>query len=151
MNGSGNHPKIGIQSIIWGRNLPHLKEMLDLITSAGFNGIEFSQIPEILKQAVSGKVEGLQQLLRTTRGSNKGGALRLVGLAGGQLADRLEYCEVNGHPSPQLFDDFTIECRDWGIGIDKGMVERIFEEECAGKTRNSRRGKELACLSCAGF
>ena len=89
--------KIGVQSIIWGPDLPDLEAILDMLAVAGFEGIEFSQTPEILGRKAGGGILHLHRLLNARKSP-----LSVIGLAGGQLSSRIEYCGSERPPSELL-------------------------------------------------
>jgi signal transduction histidine kinase/sugar phosphate isomerase/epimerase len=72
--------KIGFRTNIWGSRIDDLPYALDLLASAGFQGVEICQCPATLE-----KVEDLMKMLEA-RG------LTLAGLSGGTLRERMDYC-----------------------------------------------------------
>lgn len=72
--------KIGFQTIVWGPRVENVEYMLDVIAGAGFEGVEFMQRPEVL-----GNINHIVKLLKERN-------LELIGLTGGSLAERMEFC-----------------------------------------------------------
>ena len=73
--------KVGFQTILWGSCGPSaILHALDIIASAGYQGVEFAQRPEAL-----GDLDVLLSALKE-RG------LSLLGLSGGALEERINYC-----------------------------------------------------------
>lgn len=74
---------IGIQTIVFGREIPELQRALDLIANLGYRGVEFAQTPEMLGSAV-----GINDLLGLLEERD----LTLLGFSGGSLHERVVYC-----------------------------------------------------------
>ena len=72
--------KIGYQTIIWGGRFDNIESALDAIAAAGYRGVEFAQRPQHLPP-----LHTLLEMLKK-RG------LAFLGLAGGMLWERVEYC-----------------------------------------------------------
>lgn len=72
--------KAGFQTIVFGPQIQDLPRALDIIAAAGFRGIEIAQRPAVLP-----RLDSLLRLLEER-------SLTLVGLAGGGLRERMEYC-----------------------------------------------------------
>jgi hypothetical protein len=72
--------KLGFQTILWGPRLDDLDGILNALAEAGFQGVEFSQRPEQLKDVT--------QLCRSLE---KRG-LAFLGLVGGSLQERMDFC-----------------------------------------------------------
>jgi sugar phosphate isomerase/epimerase len=72
--------QVAYQTIIWGPYIDDLEGALSIIASAGYQGVEFAQRPERL-----GRIENLLRLLQERN-------LALIGLAGGTLQERMEFC-----------------------------------------------------------
>ncbi|MBM3217064.1 sugar phosphate isomerase/epimerase, partial [Candidatus Poribacteria bacterium] len=73
--------KIGFQTILWGPRLPSVEHVLHILTQAGFQGVEFAQRPKYLGS--------IDDLLRTAERIG----MRLLGLAGGTIRERVEFCK----------------------------------------------------------
>lgn len=75
--------RIGYETIIWGIQLDNeIKRVLDTITEAGFEGVEFVQRPDALG------VKNVNELLKLL---NERG-LVFLSLAGGALKERMSFC-----------------------------------------------------------
>lgn len=72
--------KVGVQTIIWGPRPADFCAMCDSIRDAGYLGVEVFQRPEVL-----GSIEKLLRVLEDRD-------LELIGLAGGSLKQRMEFC-----------------------------------------------------------
>ena len=72
--------KIGAETVIWGQQIDDLPGALDLLEFHGCEGVEFSQRPDTL-----GNARELKSMLRDR-------SLHLLGLAGGTLRERMEFC-----------------------------------------------------------
>lgn len=76
----------GCQTIAFGPEIPDIESLLDAVEAAGFKGVEFAQRPSHIRH--KGRpvaVDTLLELLKDRR-------LELVGLAGGSLDARMEFC-----------------------------------------------------------
>jgi len=83
--------KFGFQSIIYGGMIEDVVHVLDVVAASGFRGIEFSQSPDHIKVKSNGasrqvKANELRRLL-DERG------LKLLGLAGGSIKERMRFCD----------------------------------------------------------
>jgi sugar phosphate isomerase/epimerase len=74
--------QIGCQTILWGRKISNLEEVVKTIAQAGFSGIEFAQRPDLL--GIGNDPKELKLLLEDYD-------LKLLGLAGGTLAERIKF------------------------------------------------------------
>jgi len=77
--------RVGYQTIIWGPRPRSVPEMLDAIQQAGYQGVEFFQRPQVL-----GDIDTLLQQLAERE-------LELIGLSGGSLPERMEFCKHFRH------------------------------------------------------
>ncbi len=86
--------RFGFETVIWGRRIDDLELVLDTIAACGYEGVEFAQSPYELylldPAASSGKrvVADISELLQLL--ASRG--LTLIGLAGGALEERMEFC-----------------------------------------------------------
>ena len=74
--------RIGFQTIAWGVNLRDLDRAFEALSLAGYSGVEFSQTPSTIGD---GQAEGLKSGLSRHN-------LQLLGLSGGSLASRIDFC-----------------------------------------------------------
>jgi signal transduction histidine kinase len=122
--------KIGCQTIIYGPALDDLDAVLDTIAEAGFQGVEFSQRPEMLRVRTpnGSKPVSYWDLCRHLQERN----LVFLGLVGGTLEERMRFCEGYGSieegkdtlPTRPLYlyvEDCTIEDQTsaalWGFNL----------------------------------
>lgn len=75
----------GFQTIIWGPHVEDFDSVLDAIAAAGYHGVEISQRPDSL----GNDMHDIAGLLRAIE--RRG--LTLIGLAGGTLKERMDFCE----------------------------------------------------------
>lgn len=75
--------RIGFQTIAWGVSLRELDRALEALRLAGYSGVEFSQVP-------SGIGDGRSETLNCALMRHD---LQLLGLSGGDLLNRIAYCE----------------------------------------------------------
>lgn len=76
--------KVGFQTILWGpefEDIEHLRYLLGLLHDFHFQGIEVFQAPSVLPP-----VRTFEKMLTEC-------GLRLVGMSGGKVVDRLRYCK----------------------------------------------------------
>jgi signal transduction histidine kinase/sugar phosphate isomerase/epimerase len=99
--------KLGFQTILWGPRLDDVDGILDALTAAGFQGVEFSQRPEQLND--------IAQLCRSL--DQRG--LAFLGLAGGTLQERMEYCR---DIRPQYLYVETWHPDDCPMAVRKGFT-----------------------------
>ena len=92
--------KLGFQTILYGSHIDDLKEMLQTVAGAGFQGVEFFQHPHNirLRRGNGGACErvnvaDLAGCLKEC-GLVHGHPLTFLGLTGGTLADRIAFCEA---------------------------------------------------------
>lgn len=87
--------KFAFETVIWGRRIHDLELVLDSVAACGYEGIELAQNPDevFIKDpaapASARNLVGIDELLALL--SARG--LTLVGLAGGSLERRMEFCE----------------------------------------------------------
>ncbi|MDP6634366.1 MAG: ATP-binding protein [Phycisphaerae bacterium] len=72
--------RIGVQTLMWGDKIKDIDEALEQIKAIGYEGVDFAQAPKDLPSP-----KKLEEKLRE-RG------LKLLGMAGGSLEDRIRYC-----------------------------------------------------------
>jgi signal transduction histidine kinase/sugar phosphate isomerase/epimerase len=84
---------VGCQTIVFGREVTDWERTLDVIHSAGFQGVEIAQRPETL---CGGDIQAFRRLLEERD-------LKLVGLAGGSLRQRMEF--LGDDRAPYLYTD----------------------------------------------
>jgi signal transduction histidine kinase/sugar phosphate isomerase/epimerase len=99
--------KIGVQTVLWGHHLDDIPGALDLIASYGCEGVEFTQRIEHL-----GGIRELHRMLEE-RG------LTFVGLSGGTLQERMDYCGDAARPN-------YLYVGDWDDLIAPDAVRRGF-------------------------
>jgi signal transduction histidine kinase/sugar phosphate isomerase/epimerase len=92
--------KLGYQTIVFGPRIDDLESVLDTIAQAGFQGVEFAQRPEMIRirqdsTSVPVRVTMLREMMEA-RG------LTFLGIAGGSLQERIDFCEGAGEPEPIL-------------------------------------------------
>ena len=78
--------RVGFQTIAFGPRFPtrkHLEQAMDIVAHYGFQGVEFAQRPGYLGV---GSVGELLEVLKQRE-------LQFLGLAGGTLSERLEFCD----------------------------------------------------------
>jgi signal transduction histidine kinase/sugar phosphate isomerase/epimerase len=102
--------KIGFRTNIWGHRIDDLEHALALIAGARFQGVEICQSPRTLLD-LDIDIEQLMKMLK-----EKG--LKLAGLSGGSLGERMTYCREN-RPD-YLFTD------DWYPGQSEEICRRHF-------------------------
>jgi sugar phosphate isomerase/epimerase len=95
------------QTIIWGSRIPNLDQALDLIRDAGFEGVEFAQPPSEFKCTIEALLAKLE-----SRG------LTLLGLAGGSLQERMDYCGE--------YRDLYLYIEEWDDEIHSAAIARGF-------------------------
>jgi sugar phosphate isomerase/epimerase len=88
--------RVGLQTILWGRRIDDLDLVLDQIAACGYQGIEIAHDPDELwfwdeTQQRSRHIEKISELLEMLE--RPGRNLKLIGLAGGPLKKRMEFCE----------------------------------------------------------
>lgn len=83
--------KLGLQTICWGPRIQDVEYLCKLASALGFQGIEFAQPPPDI-----GGV-GIHDLLDMMKKHR----LELIGLAGGSLVERVEFCK--GHRPEYLY------------------------------------------------
>ncbi len=93
----GRQMKVGCQTIAWGPRIHDLDDVLASIKAAGFEGVEIAQPPHCL--GVSSITALLDALCRYP--------LSLVGLAGGSLQQRIEFCG-SYRPSYLYVEDYDL-------------------------------------------
>ena len=76
-----NPRKIAFQTILWGNRLSRPHEVFRMLAEHGFAGVEIAQPPSLLPPA-----RELERLLH-------GLGLQIVGLCGGEVAERMDYCD----------------------------------------------------------
>jgi sugar phosphate isomerase/epimerase len=85
--------QFAVQSIVWGKEVENLEQMLGEIHDAGYQGVELFQ--DIAEQAYGGPA-GVCKAFRTSE-------LTLVGVSSGSLTERVrfvtEYCALLGVPT----------------------------------------------------
>lgn len=74
--------KLALQTISWGPSILDLRELLTRARDLGFQGVELAQLPQNL-----GPVDRLVRLAQET-------GVRIAGLAGGSLAERMEFARA---------------------------------------------------------
>lgn len=97
--------KIGFETIIFGPIIKDLESALDTISQSGYEGIEFSQRPDMLfMRGTSGPIPvKIEQLVSLLEDRN----LVFLGLAGGTLEERIRFCKPNGGESkPELLPSY---------------------------------------------
>ena len=72
--------KVGFQTIVWGPRYRDLKYILDIIAGAGYEGLEFFQWLAVLGSRDTKIINGEER------------RSKLIGLSGGALAERVEFC-----------------------------------------------------------
>ncbi|MGO8670319.1 MAG: sugar phosphate isomerase/epimerase family protein, partial [Capsulimonadaceae bacterium] len=102
---------IGYQTIIYRGEIDDLARVLDIIQAAGFKGVEFAQKPSCLREMIANKptpvkLDRLRQMLQERD-------LTFLGLAGGKLAERMDFCDGKDgsapfHPLYLYVDDCSI-------------------------------------------
>src|SRR5579872_399823 len=86
--------RFGYQTVIWGREIKDLELVLDTIAAFGYQGVEFAQSPANLfirdENGFGGSrpLADLEELLKLL----KFRGLTLVGLSGGALEERIQFC-----------------------------------------------------------
>lgn len=108
--------KIGFQTIVWGPRYRNLEYMLDVISAAGYEGVEFMQRPEVL-----GSIERILRLLEERE-------LKLIGLSGGSLRERMEFCG-DFRPEYLLYVDTWNEqeaCEAMNAGFTLGLHPHAY-------------------------
>ncbi len=104
--------RIGFQTIVWGPRVRDLKYMLDVIEAAGYEGVEFFQRPEVIQS-----VADLPKLLEEHH-------LKLIGLSGGSLGERMNFCRNLGICPDYLYVDRWDEpeaCEAMDAGFTLGL------------------------------
>jgi len=89
--------KIGFQTIVWGPRVRNLEYMLDVILAAGYQGVELFQRPEVL-----GSIDRILKLLEKRQ-------LQLIGLSGGSLQERMDFCGNDFRPEYLYLDAWDEE------------------------------------------
>ncbi len=88
--------KVGFQTIIYGRRITDLDSVLTTIKAAGFSGVEFFQHHKNLlfdnNQTGSLSFDNLYERVQDA-------GLVLLGLAGGTLEERIQFCQESNYPS----------------------------------------------------
>ena len=91
--------RIAFQTIAWGTQFRYKKELtdaLDLIARSGYQGVEFSQRPDMDHLCV-GSLRELKALANERK-------LEILGFAGGTLRDRMEFCGDDTSPYLLVYD-----------------------------------------------
>ena len=84
--------KFAYQTTSFGTTLPDLQRVLALISACGFTGVEFAQRPDsILQDGRPVEPDHLKSALSCA-------GLSLVGMGGGQLKERVDFCEGSLNP-----------------------------------------------------
>lgn len=91
--------RFGLQTIAWGRQLEDIEQLLYDAALSGFEGVEFAQTPTALG------VNNVQELLRLMAKYR----LHLIGLAGGSLDDRMQFC-CDQRPDYLYIEDWEPSC-----------------------------------------
>lgn len=76
--------KVGVETVTWGIRLHPIEKILDLIAEAGYQGVEIAQRFDSIG------VRDIDHLLNLLSRRN----LRLTGLVGGTLAERIAFCRT---------------------------------------------------------
>ena len=87
--------KIGIQTIVFGRYLDEVEKKMELLQGIGFQGVEFFQHHENITS--NGKALSFKELNSLLSNHN----LKLLGLSGGDLTERLNYYRRDGEEPKQ--------------------------------------------------
>lgn len=86
--------RFAFETVIWGRRIHDLELVLDTIAACGYEGIELAQGPDEVfikdssEPSGSKQLSGINELLALLNARG----LTLVGLAGGSLERRMEFC-----------------------------------------------------------
>ncbi|MDA0812144.1 MAG: ATP-binding protein [Verrucomicrobia bacterium] len=105
--------KFAFETIIWGRRIDDLDEVLDTIAAFGYQGVELAQSPgQILIRQEAGTTKILsdlgpqvlqEKLLFHGRVHGLEDGLVLVGMAGGRFRERLDFCLRSPDLRPFLY------------------------------------------------
>lgn len=109
--------KVAAQTVIWGNHIRDMERSLRLLAMHGCLGVEFSQRPDNL---CSAKV--LHRLLKNS-------GLSLVGLSGGTLKERIEYCDDVLRPEYLYVEDWDENEGDFAIkeGFTLALHPHLFK------------------------
>ena len=94
--------RFAFQTVIWGCRIHDLELVLDILAACGYQGVEFSQRPEQIcvrdpTFPDSGRqVRDIDELLHLLQVNGRN--LTLVGLAGGTLRERMDFCGPRFRP-----------------------------------------------------
>ncbi|VAX23435.1 hypothetical protein MNBD_NITROSPINAE04-2121 [hydrothermal vent metagenome] len=126
---------------------PVLKESLELIRSSLPKTIEISQNIDINAGATLGSPTQISQVIMNLC-VNAGYAMKKTG---GKLTVSLKEVEIGedgaiAHPNLQVGSYLKVEVRDTGHGMDKEIVERIFEPFFSTKRSGGGSGLGLATV-----
>jgi len=108
--------RFAFQTVIWGRRIHDVELVLDIIAACGYQGVEFAQRPEQICVCDPGSREGdrpvrdINELLDLLRA--KGRTLALVGLAGGTLRERMDFCGPDFRPEYLYIEDWDAEAEE---------------------------------------
>jgi len=127
--------KIGFQTIVWWPFRDYLKYILEVIAAAGYQGVEFKQNPEQLlppftipqptlgtefKQSseLLPPIEQLRELMEEIRVKYELERFDLIGLSGGSLKSRMDFCKD--------FQPEYLYIEDWDEKVAKTAAEKGF-------------------------
>ncbi len=108
--------KIGFQTIVWGPRVRNLEYMLGVIEAAGYEGVELFQRPEVL-----GSIDNVLRLLEKHH-------LKLIGLSGGSLTERMDFCGDFFRPDHLYVDTWNEEeaCKAMDAGFTLGLHPHAY-------------------------
>lgn len=108
--------KIGFQTIVWGPRVRRIEYMLDVIAAAGYQGVELFQRPEVL-----GSIHKILHLLEKRH-------LKLIGLSGGSLKERMDFCGKDFRPEYLYVDTWDEQeaCEVMNAGFTLGLHPHAY-------------------------
>lgn len=111
--------KFAFETLLWGRRIENLDGVLDMIAAFGYQGIELAQAPDDVRLKMPdgssrritdlGPVAFHEKLLEHGRANGNPEGIALVGMAGGSLRERIDFCL----PCPALRPFLYVEHLDF--------------------------------------
>ena len=117
--------KFGYQTIVFGPRIDDLANVLDTIAAAGFTGVEFAQRPEMLR--VRAEMHSSPVRIADLRRLMEERGLTFLGMAGGTLEERMDFCDGVGDPyKPEPYRPLYLYVEDSSADTQRLAAERGY-------------------------